>query len=237
MPRLPARAMACFLAASLFLSPRAFAFEIPLETHSVRDGYFFGQRGDEKLARFLDTYSKHLSSPPAGAYISEITLLTPYAQVVDISRQKTLGYSAQQAEQDYKRRGDSLRVYVRIEFTATYGFLQAVESANKAAREQRLVLQPFDFWRDFQFLLSQDAKPTGLREADSDATSGSLLARRIVDAEETGASAIYGDDGLTGALVWLDYDAKNVTSDSISFEVTTPTGGHAVASFDLARLR
>lgn len=43
-----------------------------------------------------------LLSPPQGPYISEIRLLTPYAQAVDISRHKTLGYSAQQAEAEYK---------------------------------------------------------------------------------------------------------------------------------------
>ena len=36
--------------------------------------------------------------PPQGPYISEIRLMTPYAQAVDISRHKTLGYTTQQAE-------------------------------------------------------------------------------------------------------------------------------------------
>jgi hypothetical protein len=154
MIRLPSRSIATLLVVTLLVSPVTFAYEIPLESHSIRDAYFFGQRGDEKLARFLDTYTKHLPLPQKGAYISEIKLFTPYAQVVDISRQKTTGYSAQQAEQEYKIRGDSFRVYVRIEFTATYGFLQAVESVNRVAREQKLDLQPYDFWRDFQFILS-----------------------------------------------------------------------------------
>src|ERR1700687_2338239 len=230
MTRLPDRTLAVFFAAALLASQTAFAYETPLESHSIRDAYFLGQRGDEKLARFFDPYTKHLPPPQKGPYISEIKLLTPYAQVVDISRQRTAGYSAQQAEQDYKNRGDSIRVYVRIEFTATYGFLQAVEAANHAAREQRLAWQPYDFWRDFQFILAQDANPADPPGAQSDsAGGGSQPAGRIIDAMEADASAIYGDDGLVGSLVWLDYDAKDVTSDSVSFEVITPPGPHAGA--------
>jgi hypothetical protein len=238
MAQLPARSFSVFFAVILLASQAACAYETPLESHSVRDAYFFGQRGDEKLARFLDTYAKHLPLPQNGPYVSELKLLTPYAQVVDISRQKTAGYSAQQAAQEYKDRGDSFRVYIRIEFTATYGFLQAVESANHAAREEKLELQPYDFWRDFQFILSQDAKPTEPRDAQPDSTGGdSQLARRIIDAREVGASAIYGDDGLAGSLVWLDYEAKDITSEPISVEVVTPAGQHVAATFDLSKLR
>jgi hypothetical protein len=243
MACLPARSFAIFFTAALLASQPACAYEIPLESHSVRDGYFFGQRGDEKLAKFLDTYAKHLPVSQKGPYISEIKLLTPYAQVVDISRQKTAGYSAQQAAQEYKDRGDTFRVYVRIEFTATYGFLQAVESANHAAREQKLPLQPYDFWRDFQFILSQDAKPAEARDSASD--SGDRQQengdRRVIDARWADASLIYGDTefngGLAGAVVWLDYDAKDITSDPASVEVVTPAGQHVVATFDLSKLR
>ena len=112
------------LARPLFLFATAVAYEVPLDPHSVRDAYFLGQRNDEKTARFLDAYVKHLPPPEKGPDISEIQLLTPYAQVVELSRQKTVGYSAQQAEQDYRERGDRIRVRVRIEFTATYGLAE-----------------------------------------------------------------------------------------------------------------
>ncbi len=243
MARLPARSFAVFFAVAILTSQPARAYEIPLESHSVRDGYFLGQRGDEKLARFLDTYTKHLPVPQKGPYISEIKLLTPYAQVVDISRQKTAGYSAQQAAQEYKDRGDSFRVYVRIEFTATYGFLQAAESANHAGREQKLQLQPYDFWRDFQFILSQEVKPA---EPRRDSASNSVdhqeeVERRVMDVRWADSTPIYSNSefngGLAGAVVWLDYDAKDITSDSASVDVVTPGGQHVVAAFDLSKLR
>jgi hypothetical protein len=242
MTRLPARSFAVFFAAALLTCQPGCAYEIPLESHSVRDGYFFGQRGDEKLFRFLDTYTKHLPVPQKGPYVSEIKLLTPYAQVVDISRQKTAGYSAQQAAQEYKDRGDIFRVYVRIEFTATYGFLQAVESANHAGREQKLELQPHDFWRDFQYILSQGAKPTEPRDSAFDSADHLQEGeRRVMDARSADATPIYGDSnyngGLEGTVVWLDYDAKDITSDPASVEVVTPAGQHVVATFDLSKLR
>jgi hypothetical protein len=243
MIRLPSRSFAVFFAVALLASQSACAYEIPLESHSVRDGYFFGQRGDEKLAQFLDAYTKHLPLPQKGPYISEIKLLTPYAQVVDISRQRTAGYSAQQAAQEYKDRGDTFRVYVRIEFTATYGFLQAAESANHAAREQKLPLQPGDFWRDFQFILSQEAKPgESPRDSASDSANRQDEGdRRFMDARAADASLIYGDGeingGLAGAVVWLDYGAEDITSQPISFEVVTPAGQHTIATFDLSKLR
>ncbi len=245
MIRLPSRSIATFLVAALLASPVTFAYEIPLESHSIRDAYFFGQRGDDKLARFLDTYTKHLPLPQKGPYISEIKLLTPYAHVVDISRQKTTGYSAQQAEQEYKDRGDTVRVYVRIELTATYGFLQALDSANRAAREQNLDLQPQDFWRDFQFVLSQEAKPVDPRDDAADLSEQPDQqvrdGRRAILARSAGGTPIYSNSeyngGLQGAVVWLDYDAKYVASGPVSVEVATPAGQHVLASFDLSKLR
>ena len=40
--------------------------------------------------------------PPSSPYISEIRLRTPYIQAVEISRHKTVGYSAQPAEAEYQ---------------------------------------------------------------------------------------------------------------------------------------
>ncbi len=65
--------------------------------------------------------------PEQGPYISEITLYTPYAQVVLNSWRSTLGYSAQQAEQDYHSHADMIRVRVRIEFTPTHTAMQGVK--------------------------------------------------------------------------------------------------------------
>ena len=62
-----------------------------------------------------------------------------------------------------------------------------------------------------------------------------------MDARSADATPIYGDSnyngGLEGTVVWLDYDAKDITSDPASVEVVTPAGQHVVATFDLSKLR
>jgi len=238
MARLSARSMAAFLAALLAGSPLAtLAYEIPLASDSVREAYFLGQRNDEKTAHFFDPYTKHFPPPPAGPHISQIELLTPYAQVVDRSQHKTVGYSAQDAEEDYHALGDTLVVYVRIEFTATYTYLQALASANRAAEKQGLNLQDEDFWRDFEFGLSPAAPAGG-----SSGTVGNQPESSAIEPRETQATPIYAPGGgplgtLAGTVVRLVYDAKEVPSEPVPFEVIAPGGRHFTATFDLSKLR
>ncbi len=207
------------LATALFVTAPAFPFDLSLSSESVREAYFLGQRNDNKMAQALDPYTKRLALPESGPYVSEIKLFTPYAQIIDISRQQAGHYSAQQAQQDYRDRGDTLLVFVRIEFTATYSYPQAVASANRVAKEQGISLQPQDFWKDFRLDLSQDGwriEPLGER-----------------------AEVLYNrsEGGLGGAVIWLEFDASDVASTEASVEVETPGGQHIVASFDLASLR
>jgi hypothetical protein len=219
MLRTPARSIAPIFAAALLLTPSSFAFDTPLSDEAVREAYFLGQRNDNKMTQALDPYTKRLALPERGPYISEIKLFTPYAQIIDISRQQSGHYSAQQAQQDYRDRGDTLLVFVRIEFTATYSYPQALASANRVAKEQGISLQPQDFWKDFSLDLSQDG-------------------RRIEPLGER-AEVLYnrGEGGLGGAVVWLEFDARDVASTEASVEVETPGGQHIVASFDLSSLR
>jgi hypothetical protein len=220
---MPVRRMASLLTAALLISPATFAYEVPLDSRSVREAYFLGQRHDERTSTFLGTYVKHLPFPQKGPYISTITLLTPYAQVVDLSRQRTLGYSAQQAEQDYHGRGDSIRVCVRIEFTATYGAVEARKSADNAGAEQNFTLRPEDFWKDFRFGLSQEDAWIESREIRGEPTY------------EPGRPN--GSSYMNGAQVWLEFDANKIASTDTTVEVFTPDGQHVIAKFDLAKLR
>ena len=219
MLRTPARPIASIFAAALLLTPFSFAFDTSLSDEAVREAYFLGQRNDNKMTQALAPYTKRLALPERGPYISEIKLFTPYAQIIDISRQQSGHYSAQQAQQDYRDRGDTLLVFVRIEFTATYSYPEAVASANRVAKEQGISLQPQDFWKDFRLDLSQDG-------------------RRIEPLGER-AEVLYnrGEGGLGGAVVWLEFDARDVASTEASVEVEAPGGQHIVASFDLTRLR
>src|SRR5713101_3160295 len=137
-------------AALLALQPVA-AYDAPLDPSAVREAYFLGQRSDERRTKFFEAYLKHLALPEKGPYVSEIELLTPYAQVVDVSRQHTGAYSAQQAAEDYKKRGDTIQVRVRIELTPTYGQLDQAPKQKDPREEKGLRLRREDFWKSFKF--------------------------------------------------------------------------------------
>ena len=224
---------AFLLFAVLLASAIASAYEIPLADDSVRNAYFLGQNNDSTTAGFFDAYTKNFPVPPSGPSISRIELLTPYAQVVQVSQTKTIGYSAQDAAQDYQNRGDTILVYVRIDFTATYGYSQAIAAANDAGEKQGVQYQPEDFWRDFGFHLSQPAT-----QPDSTDTPANPVR---IESREVHASPIYVEGtplyALAGAELRFIYDATKISSSPVSFEVVPPAGQPTVATFDLSVLR
>ncbi len=215
------RFVACFLAAMGILSQPAFAYEVPLSEHSVREAYFLGQRRDEKMSQFLKDYSKALPLPKTGPHVSEITLLTPYAQVVELSQENSAGYSAQQAARDYRKRGDTVRLRVRLLFTATYTSMDALDSARRARGPEDPEFGVNQFWRAFRFMLRQ-------RE---ESIPGAFLR------DEPIYSASRSFPGLTGTNVYFDYLASKVKPEEVEVEVSTPGGQRVVAKFDLAKLR
>jgi hypothetical protein len=102
-----------------FLPQLALAYDHPLSDEAVRDAYFIGQ--DVKTVNhFLSQYTQSLPVPASGPDVSEIALSTPYAQVVEVSAQHSVGYSAEQAAEDYQKRGDFIAVRVKVLFTPTY---------------------------------------------------------------------------------------------------------------------
>ena len=98
------------LLAAALLAPASLAFDIPLSDEAIRQAYFLGQRRDEKTAQFFEKYNRRLDPPESGPYISDIAFFTPYANAVELSRQNSLGYSAQDALQVYKKHGDIVSV-------------------------------------------------------------------------------------------------------------------------------
>lgn len=213
------------LLAALLLFPTSnWAYEVPLASRSVRDAYFLGQRNNEDTDAFLEKYTRRFPIPPQGPHISEVRLLTPYAQAVDISRHKTLGYSAQQAQAEYKTRGDSLLVRVRIEFTPTYNDVVSVKPTKHDGSQPNIAPRPEDFWKDFRFVVTQNDEPLQYRNIPGEPQF--CLAC---------LNSLFGV--LVGAYVNLDYDARSVPSQKTQVEIFTPDGQHVVASFDLAALR
>jgi hypothetical protein len=204
------------LAAALLTTSVTFAIEVPLSDEAVREAYFLGQRRDDTTAQFLETYRRYFPVPKSGPHIFLVELFTPYAQAVEASSKHGLGYSAQQARQDYQARGDSLRVGVYVRYTSTYG-PGFPYSSNKVPGQTGT-------WKDFQVRLT---------------LKGVTLESRSVRYEGTrmGTGGKGGGSRPTGFIVWQEYDASNPTFTDAAVEIDTPDGQHVVAPFDLSRLR
>ena len=215
--RLTIRRMFVVATPLVLLTSVCLAFELPLSDQSLREAYFIGQHHDASTEAALKRYAQHLPVPQKGPYISEIRLLTPYAQVIDVSNSQSSGYSAQQAAADYRTRTDTILVRVRIEFSATYGLLEAENDAKTASVEKGIKIRREDFWKGFRVGLSQNddwIEPLSLE-----------------------GEATYSDNGMDGALIWLVCDAHDLSSEPASVEVFSPDGQHVISTFDLASLR
>ena len=202
--------------AALLASPASFGFQSPLSDQSVREAYFLGQRHDEKISFFFETYRRYLPAPKSGPHVFMAEVLTPFAEAVEVSRKHANGYSAQQAQLDYRSRGDSMRVGVHVAYTGTYG-PGFPYSPNKVPGQTGT-------WKDFQVRLSLKEKTIEPRNVSYEGTRMG-----------TGGK---GGSRPTGFIIWLVYDpAQLASSDDASVEVDTPDGQHVTATFDLSRLR
>jgi hypothetical protein len=244
-----------FGTAALLLCQPLFAFQTPLSDEAIRDAYFLGQRNDQTTASVFARYFRALPAPQSGPYIAEVELYTPYVQVLEASRRRSMGYSVQQAQQSYRHHRDKLYVRVRIDFTDTYGTLELYRSA-KGDEEQSGKAPIPDFYRDFRLGLSQRSGP--LREHRwieplrilLQSTDTFNTGHYAFLPEDLGPSAYLSASGSaypygsgsagyypTGWLVWLEFDVKDVASDDASVEIITTDGQDVVVPFDLSSLR
>jgi len=224
MLRTSARSVVSAFAAAFLVLPSSAVLGANLSDEAVREAYFLGQRNDEKTARFLETYRRRPPKPQSGLYVSEIELFTPYAETVDLSRQRTFGYSAQQAAQEYRDRGNVFRLRVRVFFTDTYSsrtYAQAAtEKDGQKTKLKRKVQSQSGCWQGFQVQLWQKDKLIEPLEIP-----GVPVFRGY-----TVGGAYYGFD------VVLHYDGDEIASDNAEVVVLAPDGQRFAADFDLARL-
>jgi hypothetical protein len=248
--------LSCLLATALLLPAPSSALDTPLSPEAVREAYFLGQHNDQSTLSFFNPYFRVLPKPDKGTYIAEVEVYTPYVQIIEASRRRSMGYSAQQAEQDYRRHHDKLYVRVRIDFTDTYGALELYRSA-KADREHSGTDQPLpDFYRDFRVGLSQRSaashedqwieplriilQPSYVQNSNHYPFIPEDLGLFSYATPQGSYDAYSGANGFvypTGWLVWLVYDASDVASDDATVEVITTDGQHVSVPFDLSRLR
>jgi len=207
--------------AILLTAPGSSAFSSPLSDEAIREAYFLGQRRDEKMARFLAKYKQHLAAPETGPYIASVELLTPFARVILRSSQQTVGYSAQQAAEEYRGKEESVAISVEVLLTASYGPILAHPTSERSGSPIGYTLRSSNFWKDIQVQVMVDdkvLKPTHF--------SGEPNYR-------------CGEDGcdLTGATLRMEFPAAAFTSDAATVQVSPPEGPEVFVDFDLTTLR
>ena len=218
------------IAVLLACPPETPAYEVPLSPPAIHEAYVLGQRNDQATAGFFNPYLKQLKEEGAsGAHIAEMEILTPFAQMVDDSRANAAkGYTEQDAERDYRRRGNIVVVRVVLMFPAAYPKPEAKTNAGSTGQPppppaQNTPLRPENFWQNFQFSMKQRGKVIPTR---------SIRNKPIYSAATKDAPSV-----LDGATVWLEYDAKDVAPEPAIVEVITPEAKNINASFDLKVLR
>jgi hypothetical protein len=210
------------------------AYDHPLGSHAIREAYFIGAGN---YVEGLAGYTKSLPVPKTGPHVAEMEVRTPFAQVVLMSSEHSVGYSAQQAAQDYRKNPDILHVRVEILSTATFSFISPLPMLPTLAggtspglgdaRWPELrqgacggiflrVLPVKQCFRDFRFQFSQ--------------------AKEIKPKSSYGLSINSGYDTI-GGDVWFLFSTNDIASAPFRVTVYTPDGQEVSAEFDLAALR
>ena len=203
------------------------AYEVPLTPAALHEAFILGQRNDAATAAFLNPYVKQIAENSQEPHIAEIQILTPFAQVVDLSRRFTSGYSEEQAAREYHERGDTVVVRILLMLPAAYPKPEAPANDSPAPAQKppapSTQLRPENFWQNFRFATKQHGKTIGTR----------FIRNQPIFSTPTKDTPSV----LDGATVWLEYDAKDVASDETVVEVTTPDSKTISATFDLKKLR
>lgn len=203
------------------------AYEAPLTPSALHEAYILGQRNDQSTANFLNPYLKQMTEGSRVPHIAEIQILTPFAQVVDLSRRFTSGYSEEQAVREYHQRGDTVVVRILLMLPAAYPKPEPAPDQPPAPPQPspppNTPLRPENFWQNFRFDMKQHGKTIATRFIRNEP---------IYSAPTKDTPAV-----LDGATVLLEYAAKDVASDETVVEVTTPDSKTINADFDLKKLR
>jgi hypothetical protein len=203
------------------------AHEVPLAPAALHEAYILGRRNDQATANFLNPYVKQITDNSQAPHIAEIEILTPFAQVVDLTRRFTSGYTEEQATREYHQRGDTVVVRILLMLPAAYpkpdNSLSQTPPLPPQPPAPNTALQPENFWQNFRFETRQHGK---------------TIPTRFIHNKAIYSTPTKDTPGvLDGATIWLEYDAKDVASEETLVEVTTPESKTINATFDLKKLR
>jgi hypothetical protein len=212
---------ACYVLAAVLAFPLpSRAFDTPLSDTAVREAYFMGQRHDERLADFLNKYTKELPPPQTGPYIASITFFTPFAQVAVHSSQQS-NYSAQRAQIDHRDQHETVQVIVQIQFTDSYGAYIVRPTGGRSDSPKGFAFRSSRFWKDFEIRVFN--KDDSLRAFRSSGKPNYLCSD--------------GGCTLTGATLYLEFFADEFTEDTATVEIYPPEGDQVTVDFDLSSFR
>ena len=215
------RPVTCLLMV-LCVSLPAYPFDSPLSDEAVREAYFLGQRHDGTFPLILSKYIKTLPPPKSGPYISSVTLLTPFIQLVEHSDGYIGNYSAQKALLEHRGQEEFVLIFIDIQLTDTFGRLIPPPPNWRSRSPEAWVPRPSDFWRDFQVQIYD---------------AGKLVTPYDFHGRSTYGCGRRGPCILTGATLEFDFRAESFTSDSATIDVSPPEGDSVSVDFDLTRLR
>jgi hypothetical protein len=191
----------------------ALAFDYPLSSTSIRDAYFFGKRHTSVTTAPFKQYTHFLPAGQSAARVQAISLETPFVQVAERSG-AAFNYYAQDAAQEFTDQDLPFRVLVTVDLSGAY-------PQSKSSRPNFLGFPLPDFCRAFDVQLVQ-SKPIPEKS------------RRVYLLYSDGAT---GFNGITGAVLELDYDAEAIDSTDTTIKVATPDGQQVETTFDLTQLR
>jgi hypothetical protein len=211
------RLFSCCMATLLCFPFTSSAYDTPLSDTAVRDAYFIGQRHDESLISFFNRYTRHLPAPKTGPHISSIAFFTPFAQVADYSMRHYSGYSAQQAQIDFRNQTEFVKIIVQIDFTASYSAMIVRPTNSRYASPLGVAMRSYDFYKDFEVQVFR--KETQIKPSDSTAEPNYICS------EDGGCT-------ITGATLTLEFPADTFSTEDAVVRVIPPEGDEVIAEFD-----
>lgn len=200
---------------SALLATQAAAYDHPLGSHAIREAYFIGAGN---YPQGLAGYIKSLPAPKTGPHVAEMEVRTPFAQVIVMSHEHSVGYSAQSAAQDYKKNPDTLQVRVQIRATATFALASPAAAPQSPCQGVQRMNSVQECFRDFHFNFSQ-GKPKSVYGVPFYSGGG-----------DTGGILVAAD-------IWFVFSTADIASAPFHVTATTPDGQTVAAEFDLAALR
>src|SRR5260221_6001126 len=174
------------------------------------------------ISRFLDKYKQHLAPSESGPYIATAELLTPFARLVMLSSERTMGYSAQQAAEEHRGEAESVAINIEVLLTDSYGPLIARPTGPRSGSPIGYAFRSPEFWKDIQVQVMVEDR---------------ILKPARFTGEPTYVCASEGGCTLSGATMRLEFPARVFTSNSATVQVSPPDGPEVFVDFDLTALR